>query len=219
MSKFIHYLTISRMLAGPFIFILVIFTHHYGLALIAFLAASITDYLDGFFARKNRVVAHHSIVSFPKVLGYGLIVKLCSYRISIDGSYLIACVFGGFCFGILCQFFGCFFGILRTVDDKSTIGKVGTIGFCEAISPFPSEPGKEIFLETSCRSSLSFFVKTLHRGDSIVHQQSGVKRYKFRDRDFGIAYILLQKSVDTSVVAIEKGISVVGDGFVIEGDV
>jgi CDP-diacylglycerol--glycerol-3-phosphate 3-phosphatidyltransferase len=52
MKKFITFLTISRIVLAPLIFILIVSFKSYGLALLLFLASSVTDYLDGYFARK-----------------------------------------------------------------------------------------------------------------------------------------------------------------------
>jgi CDP-diacylglycerol--glycerol-3-phosphate 3-phosphatidyltransferase len=52
MKKFITFLTISRIVLAPLIFILIVFFQSYGMALLLFLASSATDYLDGYFARK-----------------------------------------------------------------------------------------------------------------------------------------------------------------------
>ena len=52
MKKFITFLTISRIVLAPLIFILIVSFKSYGLALLLFLASSLTDYLDGYFARK-----------------------------------------------------------------------------------------------------------------------------------------------------------------------
>ena len=52
MKKFITFLTISRIVLAPLIFILIVFFQSYGLALLLFLVSSVTDYLDGYFARK-----------------------------------------------------------------------------------------------------------------------------------------------------------------------
>ena len=95
MSKFIHCLTISRILAGPFIFILVIYTHHYGLALIIFLAASITDYLDGFLARKYNHESELGAILDPiadKILTLFLIITLSLYLESGYFSFIGAVI-------------------------------------------------------------------------------------------------------------------------------
>ena len=52
MKKFITFLTISRIVLAPLIFILIVFFQSYGFALLLFLASSVTDYLDGYIARK-----------------------------------------------------------------------------------------------------------------------------------------------------------------------
>ena len=57
MKKFITFLTISRIVLAPLIFILIVSFKSYGLALLLFLASSVTDYLDGYFARKFNVTS------------------------------------------------------------------------------------------------------------------------------------------------------------------
>lgn len=57
MEKFITFLTISRIVFAPLIFILIVFFQSFGLALLLFLASSLTDYLDGCLARKFDVTS------------------------------------------------------------------------------------------------------------------------------------------------------------------
>ena len=52
MAIFINLLTISRMALGAFIFILLTRTEMYWIAFVLFFIASITDYFDGYLARK-----------------------------------------------------------------------------------------------------------------------------------------------------------------------
>ena len=63
MSNFIHSLTFFRLFSGPIIFWLVLIAGQYGLALTLFAIASLSDYLDGFLARK-----YHSETAFGEVL-------------------------------------------------------------------------------------------------------------------------------------------------------
>ena len=83
------------MLAGPLIFILVIYSHHYGLALIIFLAASITDYLDGFLARKYNHESELGAILDPiadKILTLFLIITLSLYLESAYFSFICAVI-------------------------------------------------------------------------------------------------------------------------------
>ena len=52
MKYFIQLLTFSRLIAGPLIFYLLFFTQQDYLALIIFFFAGLTDYFDGYLARK-----------------------------------------------------------------------------------------------------------------------------------------------------------------------
>lgn len=52
MKSFIMFLTYSRIVFGPVIFVLAVFMNLFMLSLIIFVLCSISDYLDGFLARK-----------------------------------------------------------------------------------------------------------------------------------------------------------------------
>ena len=57
MSKIINLITISRILLGPVIFLLILYFDRYFIALMLFLIAGITDYVDGYLARKYNKVS------------------------------------------------------------------------------------------------------------------------------------------------------------------
>lgn len=57
MKKFVLFLTLFRIFAGPFIFILVMIFEANLSALLIFIAASFSDYLDGKFARDYNVAS------------------------------------------------------------------------------------------------------------------------------------------------------------------
>jgi len=58
MKYFIHFLTLSRLIIGPIILILILVMESYAGALILFIYASVSDYLDGYleyFCNKSNV--------------------------------------------------------------------------------------------------------------------------------------------------------------------
>jgi len=96
MPTFINLLTFSRILLGVFIFILLMSPDNYLLALILFFIAGITDYFDGYLARKYNSVSELGVVLDPiadKILIvfvlFGLAVNLSSYLIGFLGSIII----------------------------------------------------------------------------------------------------------------------------------
>ena len=107
-------LTISRMLIAPIFFILFINNYNY-LALICFFFASITDFLDGFLARKFNIVSKFGklydpladkilvflgwlciVIKPPFNLDYDNSLSSISLKLSniikIDPNYLIFCI-------------------------------------------------------------------------------------------------------------------------------
>ncbi len=96
MQIFINLLTISRILFGAIIFLLISMTNYYWLALSLFFIAGITDYLDGYFARKYNLVSEIGEILDPiadKILiiflFFGLSVSISSYYIAFIGSIII----------------------------------------------------------------------------------------------------------------------------------
>ena len=55
MKNFIQFLTIFRIFCGPVIFLLILISHLYGFALLLFILASLTDFYDGYLARKYNL--------------------------------------------------------------------------------------------------------------------------------------------------------------------
>ena len=96
MRTFINILTLSRIFLAAVIFLLLISPDGYLLALILFFLAGITDYFDGYLARKYNAVSQLGEILDPiadKVLVlfvlFGLAINLSSYLIGFIGAIII----------------------------------------------------------------------------------------------------------------------------------
>ena len=96
MRTFINILTLSRIFLAAVIFLLLISPDEYLLALILFFLAGITDYFDGYLARKYNAVSQLGEVLDPiadKILIlfvlFGLAINLSSYLIGFIGAIII----------------------------------------------------------------------------------------------------------------------------------
>tara|TARA_X000000950_G_scaffold286658_1_gene396233 strand:- start:2274 stop:2804 length:531 start_codon:yes stop_codon:yes gene_type:complete len=94
---FINLLTLSRIIFGIIIFIILALNENYILALILFFLAGISDYLDGYLARKYDSISDIGEILDPiadKILIifilFGLSVNLSSYLIAFLGSFIIS---------------------------------------------------------------------------------------------------------------------------------
>jgi|TARA_B110000483_G_scaffold223915_1_gene282202 CDP-diacylglycerol--glycerol-3-phosphate 3-phosphatidyltransferase len=86
MKLFINFLTISRILLGPIIFILVLYWEAFTASLFLFLFASISDYFDGALARKYNLSSPLGEVLDPiadKILVLFMLFALALYFSSI----------------------------------------------------------------------------------------------------------------------------------------
>jgi CDP-diacylglycerol--glycerol-3-phosphate 3-phosphatidyltransferase len=93
---FINILTLSRIILAILIFILLISPDGYLLALALFFLAGITDYFDGYLARKYNAVSQLGEILDPiadKILIlfvlFGLAINLSSYLIGFLGATII----------------------------------------------------------------------------------------------------------------------------------
>ena len=93
----INTLTISRIILAGFIFLLLLFPEYYLLALILFFIAGITDYFDGYLARKTNSVSQLGEVLDPiadkiliTFLLIGISINLTSFYIGFISSAIIA---------------------------------------------------------------------------------------------------------------------------------
>ena len=97
MTYFINLLTLSRIFLGAVIFVLLTRPEGYFLAFVLFFVASVTDYFDGYLARKYNLTSQVGEILDPiadKILIvfvlFGLAVNLTSYFIAFMASLIIA---------------------------------------------------------------------------------------------------------------------------------
>ena len=97
MVTFINLLTFSRIVLAAIIFILLMSSDGYLLALILFYIAGLTDWLDGYLARKYHAVSQLGEILDPiadKILivfiFFGLAINLSSYLIGFFSAVIIA---------------------------------------------------------------------------------------------------------------------------------
>ena len=97
MNYFIQFLTYFRIFTAPIIFMLITVSNFYGWALFLFLLASISDYWDGFLARKYKLESKVGEIIDPiadKILAMFLILALCielsSVFIGMVGGIILA---------------------------------------------------------------------------------------------------------------------------------
>ena len=89
MLVFINFLTILRILLGVVIFLMLTMSDSYWLALIIFFIAGITDYFDGYFARKYQVVSTFGEILDP--IADKILVIFLLFAISVTfSSYYVA---------------------------------------------------------------------------------------------------------------------------------
>ena len=96
MTIFINILTLSRIILAAIIFILLMSSDGYLIAFILFFVAGITDYFDGYLARKHNAVSQLGEILDPiadKILIlfllFALAINLSSYLIGFIGALII----------------------------------------------------------------------------------------------------------------------------------
>lgn len=97
MQIFINILTITRIFLAAIIFLLLTTPNSYLLALVLFFIAGISDYYDGYLARKYNAVSQLGEILDPiadKILIlfvlFGLSINLSSYLIGFSGAVIIS---------------------------------------------------------------------------------------------------------------------------------
>jgi CDP-diacylglycerol--glycerol-3-phosphate 3-phosphatidyltransferase len=96
MSLFINLITVSRIVFGAIIFVLLTRTEFYWYSFVLFFIASITDYFDGYLARKYNLVSQLGEILDPiadKILIvfllFAIAVNLTSYYIGFLSAIII----------------------------------------------------------------------------------------------------------------------------------
>ena len=96
MTTLINILTLSRILLAAVIFVLLMSPEGYLLALVLFFLAGVTDYFDGYLARKYNAASQLGEILDPiadKILIlfvlFGLAINLSSYLIGFIGALVI----------------------------------------------------------------------------------------------------------------------------------
>ena len=93
MNYFIQFLTYFRILIAPIIFILITLFDFYGWALLLFFIASISDYWDGFLARKYNLESMLGAVLDP--IADKILVTFIILALSIELSSVFIGLVGG----------------------------------------------------------------------------------------------------------------------------
>jgi len=93
MNCFIQFLTYFRILIAPIIFILITLFNFYGWALLLFFIASISDYWDGFLARKYNLESMLGAVLDP--IADKILVTFIILALSIELSSVFIGLVGG----------------------------------------------------------------------------------------------------------------------------
>ena len=97
MVKIINFLTISRIIIGPIIFMILISNNNNYLAFILFMIAGLTDYADGYLARKYNATSQIGEILDPiadKILIvfmlFGLSITIQSYILAFSSCLIIS---------------------------------------------------------------------------------------------------------------------------------
>tara|TARA_B100000767_G_scaffold108793_1_gene104226 strand:+ start:2234 stop:2770 length:537 start_codon:yes stop_codon:yes gene_type:complete len=88
MYNFIQFLTYFRIIAGPIIFISILLFDFYGIALIILLLASVSDYWDGFLARKYSLTSSFGAVLDPIADKILITFTLIALSVNLGSSYI-----------------------------------------------------------------------------------------------------------------------------------
>jgi CDP-diacylglycerol--glycerol-3-phosphate 3-phosphatidyltransferase len=95
MKFFINSLTISRIALAPFIFAFIVYFQAFGIALFLFVLTSVTDFLDGYFARKYDLTSEVGRILDPiadKVLIIFMLIAISLHLGSLSVGFMSAII-------------------------------------------------------------------------------------------------------------------------------
>lgn len=129
MNHFIQFLTYFRILIAPIIFLLITLFDSYGLALILFFLASISDYWDGFLARRYNLESIIGAVLDP--IADKILITFLILALSIELSSIFIGMVGGI---ILVREF--WVGALRDLNSRQGTSDATKVTFLAKIKTF-----------------------------------------------------------------------------------
>ncbi len=88
MKKFIFFLTLSRIISGPIIFLLILYSEAFFLSLILFFTFATTDFFDGFLARKYNLVSIMGSVMDPIADKIMILFALVAISLYLDSVFI-----------------------------------------------------------------------------------------------------------------------------------
>ncbi len=129
MNYFIQFLTYFRILIAPVIFLLITLFDSYGIALILFFLASISDYWDGFLARRYNLESIIGAVLDP--IADKILITFLILALSIELSSIFIGMTGGI---ILVREF--WVGALRDLNSRQGTYDATKVTFLAKIKTF-----------------------------------------------------------------------------------
>jgi len=180
MQRLVLSLTLSRILASPFIFISAIFFENYWLAFWLFNIAALTDYFDGKLARTYRVESRLGAILDPigdKLLVLFAIITVIVFTQDIYVALMGASILAREFLVTALREFSSSVGITHTTK-VSFVGKVKTTFQFIALSMFLFSEASNLVFITFLAKFILFISVLLAFKSAINYTQSIIKNYK-----------------------------------------